>query len=110
MLTKQMEIDLAWDEHRAAIHNPFVYRRRWLEQRFTEQQGLCAYCACAMTLEAGYTTTATVDHVLARSQGGLDQIENIVAACSRCNNAKGSMLVEEFVLNYVSSLNQPCQE
>jgi 5-methylcytosine-specific restriction endonuclease McrA len=50
-----------------------------------------------MTLEAGYTTTATVDHVLARSQGGLDQIENIVAACSRCNNAKGSKSVEEFL-------------
>ena len=47
----------------------------------------CQYCG----------TTApplTVDHVLPRALGGRDSWENLVAACVRCNNRKGSRTLE----------------
>ncbi|MDJ0319387.1 HNH endonuclease [Pseudarthrobacter sp. PS3-L1] len=41
----------------------------------------CAYCD---------KTAHTIDHVHPRSRGGADSWENLVAACLRCNNAKGN--------------------
>lgn len=42
---------------------------------------ICAYCQ-------GMATTA--DHVLAKSQGGTDTMENLVASCLPCNARKGA--------------------
>ena len=40
----------------------------------------CYYCG-------QYATT--VDHILPRKSGGLDTMDNLVAACTRCNLSKG---------------------
>jgi 5-methylcytosine-specific restriction endonuclease McrA len=40
----------------------------------------CGYCG---------GTASTIDHVLPRSRGGLNEWVNTVAACGRCNNRKG---------------------
>lgn len=37
----------------------------------------------------------TIDHVIPRSRGGRDTWENLVAACVKCNNKKGSRTPEE---------------
>jgi 5-methylcytosine-specific restriction endonuclease McrA len=37
----------------------------------------------------------TIDHVTPKSRGGKDTWENLVAACTRCNNRKGSRTPEE---------------
>jgi 5-methylcytosine-specific restriction endonuclease McrA len=42
-------------------------------------QGLCAYCGREAT---------TADHVIPKAQGGLDTMDNLVAACLKCNGAK----------------------
>lgn len=47
----------------------------------------CQYC--------GSRDRLTVDHVLPRSRGGRDKWENLVAACTRCNNRKGNRTPEE---------------
>ena len=47
----------------------------------------CQYC--------GATERLTLDHVLPRSRGGPETWENLVAACTRCNNRKGSRTPEE---------------
>jgi hypothetical protein len=39
----------------------------------------CAYCG---------SPANTVDHIIPRSKGGTDHLENLVAACSRCNYSK----------------------
>jgi 5-methylcytosine-specific restriction endonuclease McrA len=39
----------------------------------------CVYCASPAT---------TLDHLEPRSQGGLDEASNLVAACLRCNSAR----------------------
>ena len=43
-------------------------------------QNTCFYCGQDAT---------TVDHILPRKSGGLDTMDNLVAACTRCNYAKG---------------------
>jgi hypothetical protein len=42
----------------------------------------CAYC--------GETRSLEWDHVIPRSQGGPDTIDNLVRACASCNRAKGA--------------------
>ena len=43
-------------------------------------QYACYYCGQDAT---------TVDHLLARSKGGNDSMDNLVAACTKCNYSKG---------------------
>lgn len=49
----------------------------------------CAYCGDSLG-------EATIDHILAKSSGGTDARINLVPACKRCNEMKGSMSVVEF--------------
>ena len=51
-----------------------------IKQRFG---GTCAYCGCTPRV-------LTLDHIVARSQGGRDVRSNLVAVCQRCNLSKGS--------------------
>ena len=62
----------AWDKLRAQV----------LERDL----GLCQPCQ-----RAGRDTPGTeVDHVIPRSKGGADSLANLVVACVRCNQAKGT--------------------
>ncbi len=47
----------------------------------------CQYC--------GSRDLLTIDHVMPRSRGGRDTWDNLVAACTRCNNRKGNRTPEE---------------
>lgn len=49
---------------------------------FLRDEFRCQYC--------GSTGDLTFDHVVPRARGGRTSWENVVAACSRCNLAKGS--------------------
>lgn len=60
-------------------------RRRELKLRLCgEQNWRCAYCGKPMEDE-----TASIDHVIARSRGGSNEWENLVAAHRQCNEDKG---------------------
>jgi 5-methylcytosine-specific restriction endonuclease McrA len=37
----------------------------------------------------------TLDHVIPKMRGGIDSWENLVAACVKCNNKKGSRTPDE---------------
>jgi len=66
------------------------------------QNHRCAYCGNTMVLRIGkeepefYHTT--YEHVKARSKGGDDTLENLVAACSLCNNIRDRMDPMRFAL------------
>lgn len=47
----------------------------------------CQYCGSSKHL--------TIDHVIPRSKGGQHSWDNVVAACERCNSAKGDRLLHE---------------
>ena len=40
---------------------------------------------------------SSLDHVIPRSKGGTNRLSNLVLACCECNQAKGSLSVEEFI-------------
>jgi 5-methylcytosine-specific restriction endonuclease McrA len=52
-----------------------------------ERRGwLCHWCAATLT-----PSTVTADHLVPVSEGGGNGRENIVAACKRCNSARGRL-------------------
>lgn len=48
----------------------------------------CAYCGRGDIM-------LTVDHIVPKAKGGLDTWENLVCACTNCNNKKGDRSPEE---------------
>lgn len=57
---------------------------------FGRDRNLCLYCG--KDYRDGELTR---DHVIPVSRGGVDEWENVVAACRRCNHFKGNRLLEE---------------
>ena len=67
---------------------PKQYRR--YKKILVERDGLrCHYCDYLMSYEE-----AQVDHILAKARGGTDAPNNLVLACSRCNNLKSTLCYE----------------
>lgn len=60
--------------------------------------GMCTYCGQPAT---------SVDHLLARSQGGLTQPDNLVAACHRCNQARGDRPLEMWLTRHPAAAVHP---
>lgn len=56
--------------------------------------GLCWYCGTRLVPHR----TFHVDHVHPRSDGGTDDLVNLVPACPTCNTDKGALLLETFRL------------
>lgn len=101
---KAWEVEQAW----SAVTPPGIIamRRRWMLQRYEEQGALCAYCGdimVVMTLDQAKerpdlaTNRATCEHVTPHCLGGLDDLENVVAACHGCNTIKANLPPRLFV-------------
>lgn len=73
---------------------PRVNPRR---RRLWEQDPRCFYCKCELTL-----CESTIDHVVPKSKGGSNHVDNLVLCCKICNNKKGNMSKEEFLRKHVS--------
>ena len=56
---------------------------------YGEQEGNCA--GCQTHFEA---RNLTVDHIIARTKGGTDHIENLQLLCGNCNSIKGDRGME----------------
>lgn len=50
----------------------------------------CAYCGALLTME-----TATIEHVVPLTRGGMDAIKNMVLACRQCNADAGHMNIRK---------------
>ena len=65
--------------------------RQWKEQRkkvLARDHYTCAYCGQEAT---------QVDHIIPRVDGGTHDLDNLVAACARCNGLKGSRSQASFL-------------
>jgi hypothetical protein len=53
--------------------------------------GKCIHCNCMVIVDLDGTRMlrATVEHIVPRTHGGSDTLENLAIACGRCNGAKG---------------------
>jgi hypothetical protein len=70
-------------------HGVLKRHRRLL--RLVERDGTeCVWCGT----ELGGTMAMTLDHVVPSSQGGTNDIENLVLACSPCNGMRGAAHVD----------------
>lgn len=74
------------EEKMAASVPPWAVQVRAV---FERDGRVCRYCAD----EGG---PFEVDHVLARSKGGTNELSNLVVACRACNRSKKDMDVEEY--------------
>jgi 5-methylcytosine-specific restriction endonuclease McrA len=77
-------------------------RRKFLQQAFTKQNGLCFYCQLPMwehgdaefprrhrlSVRSARQLKCTAEHLIAQQDGGGDTAENIVAACAWCNRRR----------------------
>lgn len=57
-------------------------KRKWKEDIKQFWGGRCVYC--------GSTNDLTLDHVRPKVSGGRDEANNLVPACLKCNQQKGS--------------------
>lgn len=60
----------------------------------------CAYCC------EDCSNFPTIDHLLPRSKGGGNRLENLVLACSKCNSEKGDKLPEEYKVPVLQPLRR----
>lgn len=60
-------------------------------------QWRCYWCNHGMRPEFGFQNSATIEHLLPRSQGGSNKVDNLQAACARCNRARGVQDHDEFM-------------
>lgn len=70
------------------IHVPYKKVELTRKNILRRDHHRCVYCGKA-------TPPLTVDHIIPKSRNGGDTWENLVCACVRCNNRKGSRTPEE---------------
>ena len=58
---------------------------------YGEQEGVCAGCDVHFPFKV-----MEVDHILPRSKGGTDHLENLQLLCSHCNRSKGDRTMSEW--------------
>lgn len=56
----------------------------------------CYYCRTVLAGDPSVPRPET-DHVIPKSKGGSDHVDNRVLTCAPCNNRKGTKSVEEFI-------------
>ena len=70
------------------------------EMLWTLYNGKCAYCGTETVLRwhgLPPKNLSTIDHVIPTVDGGDTVWENVINACRKCNSAKGSRSIEDFV-------------
>lgn len=69
---------------------------------FNRDNGQCLYCGHFFTF-----TELSRDHVQPTSRGGENKWENVVAACKRCNQHKGNLLLSETNMQLIALPYRP---
>lgn len=84
--TQRMEnADIRGEQYqRGTLHGTEV--RAYLMQKW---DGKCAYCSAEGRLE--------VEHLVPKSRGGSNRVSNLVMSCRKCNVAKDTKTLEEFL-------------
>lgn len=73
-------------------------KKVWIRTKLSsEQNHKCCWCGCTTVEENGKKNSATIEHILPKSQGGTYDFENLAMACSKCNNERKTMDVDAFL-------------
>ena len=60
---------------------------------YNKYEGKCAYCGIKLS-----NATFTIDHIIAKSKGGRNQISNYNPSCGSCNSSKATFHLEDWRL------------
>ena len=63
---------------------------------YGEQEGVCNGCQTWFQFR-----NLTIDHIVARSRGGTDHIDNLQLLCAACNSTKGSGTQEQLIARLI---------
>ena len=89
------------------VHVPRRFRRQVTNTFLFARDGYrCQYCGKHRTQLRG-REFLTRDHILPVSKGGGNTWENVVTACSPCNNRKGNHLLEEVGMHPLHPPHEP---
>ena len=66
---------------------------------FNKLNNHCAYCGKIIKYDE-----MEIDHLFPKSQGGTNEVENLLPACRRCNFYKSDLVVEKF-RNAIRTIN-----
>ncbi|HSJ10451.1 MAG TPA: HNH endonuclease [Longimicrobiales bacterium] len=89
------------------VHVPRKFRRQVTNTfLFARDRYRCLYCGRHRSELRG-REFLTRDHVIPVSRGGANVWENVVTACSPCNNRKGSRLPEESLMFPAHAPHEP---
>jgi len=81
------------------VHVPRKFRRQVTNTFLFARDGYrCMYCGRHRT-DLRHREFLTRDHVVPMSRGGANTWQNVVTACSHCNNRKGSHLPVEVAMH-----------
>jgi 5-methylcytosine-specific restriction endonuclease McrA len=80
-------------------------KRALQQQAFIRENGRCFYCEKEVFSRQGRSRyavdrhdDATIDHIVPQSEGGQNDLGNIVLACRRCNGKRGTSPADHFLL------------
>jgi hypothetical protein len=84
----------AWTRVAKALLDSQCAEDAWTsrETAFARQRGRCFYCGEPLTLAPAKVNSFVLDHLTPRSKGGPDDLQNRVAACLPCDQAKGDRM------------------
>lgn len=60
-------------------------------------------CYCGQSVEDG--AQLTLDHVIPRTRGGRNSVDNLVTSCHRCNSARSDREIHEFAASVAGYLD-----
>ena len=69
---------------------------------FLRDQFKCQYCSKKFK-----ASELTFDHVISRSKGGISSWDNVVSACFKCNNKKGSLSCSDANMKLIRNPKKP---
>lgn len=93
---KARQIELAWSQHqgrRTSRHGRSMTAAN-RDRLCGEQNWRCCYCGNRMDALGADDNAPSFEHVVPRSVGGPDTLDNLVIACRGCNTGRGSVIGE----------------
>lgn len=85
---------------KGSAHRKF---QRLKKRMMNSSNGKCFYCLVEMVPGRGAQNdpdnVMTVDHLIPRSEGGLDVASNLVVCCRKCNLLRATKKIKDFLLD-----------
>lgn len=83
--------------YKASLAYKTAVKVYWKTVLSESQNHKCCWCGIRMIDEPGHKKSSTIEHVVPRSEGGLNHPDNYAVACNRCNQERGTQDAELYL-------------